>query len=91
MIIQSHCLTTSELTKSQSTLLRASSKCLLTTDGLGAPTTSLGTLFQGLTTLSVKKHFLTSSLNPPSAALSHYSSSDPVPSPGTHQRSEVPC
>lgn len=34
-------------------------------------TTSLGSLFQGLTTLTVKKMFLTSSLNLPGTALSH--------------------
>ena len=36
-------------------LLRALSKCLLNTDRLGGSTTSLGSLFQGLTTLLVKK------------------------------------
>ena len=46
-------------------VLRALSKCLLSTDRLGASITSLGSLFQGLTTLSVKKCFLTSSLNLP--------------------------
>ncbi|KAK4816063.1 hypothetical protein QYF61_011071 [Mycteria americana] len=35
-------------------VLRALSKCLLNTDRLGASTTSLGSLFQGLTTLSEK-------------------------------------
>ncbi|KAK4823085.1 hypothetical protein QYF61_025707 [Mycteria americana] len=43
----------------------ALSKCLLNTDGLGASTTSLGSLLQCLTTLLVKKCFLTSSLNLP--------------------------
>ncbi|KAK4829643.1 hypothetical protein QYF61_005936 [Mycteria americana] len=46
-------------------LLRALSKRLLNTDRLGASTTSPGSLFQGLTTLSVKKCFLMSSLNLP--------------------------
>jgi len=44
-------------------LLRALSKYLLNTDGLGASTTSLESLFQCLTNLSVKKCFLMSSLN----------------------------
>ena len=44
-------------------MLRALSKCLLNTDRLRASTTSLGSLSQGLTTLSLKKCFLTSSLN----------------------------
>jgi len=46
-------------------LLRALSKCLLNPDRLGALTTSLGSLFQHLTTLSVKKCSLMSSLNLP--------------------------
>ena len=44
-------------------LLRALSKYLLNTDGLGASTTSLGSLLQCLTTRLVKKCFLMSSLN----------------------------
>jgi len=46
-------------------MLRALSKCLSNTDSLGASTTSLGSLFQCLTTLSVKKCLLMSSLNLP--------------------------
>jgi len=43
-------------------LLRALPKCLLNTDGHGAPTNSLGNLFQCVTTLVVKKCFLMSRL-----------------------------
>jgi len=46
-------------------LLRALSKHLCNTDRLGALSTSPGSLFQGLTNLSVKKRFLMSSLNLP--------------------------
>ena len=46
-------------------LLRALSKCLLNPDRLGASTSSLGSLFSSLTTLSVKKFFLMSGLNLP--------------------------
>ena len=46
-------------------LLRALSKCLLSTDRHEAPATSLGSLFQYLTTLTVKKFFLLSSLSLP--------------------------
>ena len=46
-------------------MLRALSKCLLNTHRLGALATSLASLFQCLTTLSVNKCFLTSSLNLP--------------------------
>ena len=46
-------------------LLQTLSKCLLNTDRLGESTASLGSLFQCLTTLLVKKCFLTSSLNLP--------------------------
>lgn len=41
------------------------SKCLLDTDRPGALTMSLGSLFQCITTLSLKKHFLTTNLNVP--------------------------
>jgi len=44
-------------------LLRALSKCLLNADRLETSTASLGSLFQCLTTLLVKKCFLMSSLN----------------------------
>lgn len=43
-------------------LLRALSKCLLNADRHGASATSLRSLFQGLTTLTVKEFFLMSSL-----------------------------
>jgi len=46
-------------------LLWALSKYLLNTDRLGASITPLGSLFQCLTTLSVKKRFLMFSLNFP--------------------------
>jgi len=54
-------------------LLKAVPKCLLNTDRLGASIRSLGTLFQRLTVLSVKKCFLMSSLNLP------WGSSEPFP------------
>lgn len=56
-------MTSSGLTKSQSVLPRTLSKCLLNTDGPGALTTSLGKLFQCLSTLLVKKCFLMSTQN----------------------------
>jgi len=43
----------------------------LNTDRLQALTTSLGSLLQFLTTLLVKKCFLTSSITPPNSALNH--------------------
>jgi len=46
-------------------LLRALSKCLLNTERVGASTASLGSLFQCLSTLLVRKCFLRPSLNLP--------------------------
>ena len=45
------------------------SKCSLNTSRIGDSTTSLGSPFQCLTTLSEKKYFLTSSLNLPWCSL----------------------
>jgi len=44
-------------------VIKALSKHLLNTDRLGASTMSLGSLFQGLTTLSIKKCVTMSNLN----------------------------
>ena len=49
-------------------LLRAPSNLTLNVSGHGASTTSLGNLFQCLTTLSIKHFFLTSSLKLPSSS-----------------------
>lgn len=59
---QPNCLSTSGLTRNWSLLLRALSKCFLNTDRRGASTSSLGSLFQYLTSLSIKKCFLIFSL-----------------------------
>lgn len=63
-ITESNSPTTSGLTKSQSVLLRALSKCLLNTDRSGALSALLGSLPQYLTTFMVKIFFLLSR-NPP--------------------------
>ena len=63
---------------------RALSKCLLNTDSPGAPTTSLGSLCQCLTTLTVKKCFLTPSLNLPWCSFVPFPHvPDCFPSPGS--------
>ena len=49
-------------------LLTAPSSLALNASREGTSTTSLGNLFQGLTTLTVKNCFLTSSLNLPSSS-----------------------
>lgn len=62
MIIH-NCLTTLDLTKRQSRLLRVLSTCMLNTDRCGARTSPLGSLLQCFTTFLVKKCFLISSLS----------------------------
>lgn len=54
-VIKSNCLTAFGLTKSYSMRSRVLSKCLLSTDSPGPPTTSPGSCFQCLTTLTVKE------------------------------------
>lgn len=56
---------TSGLTRSWSTLMRTLYKCLLNTHRCRASTTSLGSLFQCLTILTVNKCFLLPSLTLP--------------------------
>lgn len=62
-IIQFNCLSNSGLTKNSRMLFRALSKCPLNIDRLGALVTSLGSLFQCLSTHSAKKCFLMPNLN----------------------------
>lgn len=54
-VIKSNCLTAFGLTKSYSMRSRVLSKCLLSTNRLRPPTTSPGSCFQCLTTLTVKE------------------------------------
>lgn len=63
--IKSSCLTTSELIKSYSTLIKALFKCLLSIDGHGALITAPGRLFRHLTTLTINKYFLVPRLTLP--------------------------
>lgn len=64
-------LTASGPIRSKTMLLRALSKWPLNTDGSGASTISLGSLFQCLATLSAKKSFLMSTLTLPGTALNY--------------------
>lgn len=51
-------LSNSGLTRIQSVLLRVSSKCPMNTARHGTSTASLGSIFQCLTTFTLRKHFL---------------------------------
>lgn len=86
-IIESNRPTTSGLTKNERILIRTFFKCHLNTDRHRTSTTSLGSLFQCLTTITVKTHFLMSHPNLPWCYFVPFPC---VLSPVTREKSSVP-